>query len=51
MGLLATRMLSEKGVQIVGAIARSKAKQGVDLGTLAGLDPLGSKLTPMQSAS
>jgi 4-hydroxy-tetrahydrodipicolinate reductase len=41
MGLLATRLLTEKGVQIVGAIARSEAKQGVDLGTMAGLAPLG----------
>jgi hypothetical protein len=41
MGLLATRMLTEKGVQIVGAIARSPAKVGVDLGTLAGIAPLG----------
>ncbi|TCN53393.1 4-hydroxy-tetrahydrodipicolinate reductase [Rhodococcus sp. SMB37] len=41
MGLLATRMLKEKGAQIVGAIARSDAKKGVDLGTLAGVDKLG----------
>ncbi|WP_062795708.1 NAD(P)H-dependent amine dehydrogenase family protein [Williamsia muralis] len=44
MGLLATRLLTEKGVQIVGAIARSAAKRGVDLGTLSGLDPLGVKI-------
>ncbi len=44
MGLLATRLLTEKGVQIVGAIARSDAKRGVDLGTLAGMDPLGVEI-------
>ncbi|MCW2511648.1 MAG: dihydrodipicolinate reductase [Mycobacterium sp.] len=41
MGLLATRLLTEKGVQVVGAIARSEAKRGVDLGTMAGLAPFG----------
>jgi hypothetical protein len=41
MGLLATRLLSEKGVQVVGGIARSPAKVGVDLGVLAGIAPLG----------
>ncbi|WP_067663120.1 NAD(P)H-dependent amine dehydrogenase family protein [Nocardia miyunensis] len=41
MGLLATRLLAEKGVHVVGGIARSEAKRGVDLGTMAGLDPMG----------
>lgn len=41
MGLVATRMLHEKGVHVVGAIARSPGKVGVDLGTLAGMAPLG----------
>lgn len=42
MGMLATRLLSEKGVQVVGGIARKPAKVGVDLGVLAGLAPLGA---------
>ncbi|CAN5166834.1 dihydrodipicolinate reductase [soil metagenome] len=41
MGLLATRMLHEKGVDVVGAVARSPHKVGADLGTLAGMSPLG----------
>ncbi len=41
MGLLATRMLLDKDVEIVGAIARSETKHGLDLGVLAGMSPLG----------
>lgn len=42
MGFLATRMMTEKGVDVVGAIARNPAKVGQDLGELAGLPaPLG----------
>ena len=37
MGSLATRLLLERGVQIVGAIARSPDKVGKDLGEVAGL--------------
>ena len=37
MGSLATRMLLEKDVEIVGALARSDAKVGKDLGEVAGL--------------
>jgi 4-hydroxy-tetrahydrodipicolinate reductase len=37
MGALATRLMSEKGVEIIGAIARSPAKVGQDLGEYAGL--------------
>jgi hypothetical protein len=40
MGLEATRMLQDKGVDIVGAIARSPAKVGADLGELAGIGRL-----------
>lgn len=42
MGLQATRMMTEKGIDVVGAIARSPEKVGRDLGELAGLgSPLG----------
>lgn len=37
MGCLAARLMLEKGVDIVGAIARSPAKVGRDLGDIAGL--------------
>lgn len=37
MGSIATRMLLDKGVDIVGAIARSPEKVGRDLGDVAGL--------------
>ena len=37
MGLIMTRLLVEKGATIVGAIARSQAKVGRDLGEVAGL--------------
>lgn len=38
MNSIATRLLLEKGVDIVGAIARSPEKIGRDLGEVAGLD-------------
>jgi 2,4-diaminopentanoate dehydrogenase len=41
MGLQATRMMTEKGVDVVGAIARSPEKVGRDLGELAGIERLG----------
>ena len=42
VNLLATRLMTEKGVRIVGAINRPGAKIGKDLGEMAGLDkPLG----------
>jgi hypothetical protein len=37
MNAIATRMMLEKGVDIVGALARSPEKVGQDLGTVAGL--------------
>ena len=37
MGSLATRLLLERGVRIVGAVARSPDKVGKDLGDVAGL--------------
>lgn len=37
MNTIATRMLLEKDVEIVGALARSDAKVGQDLGTVVGL--------------
>ena len=37
MGSIATRLMLEKGVDIVGAISRSPAKVGRDLGDVAGL--------------
>lgn len=37
MGSIMARLMLEKGVQIVGAIARSPAKVGKDLGEVAGL--------------
>jgi 4-hydroxy-tetrahydrodipicolinate reductase len=37
MNSIATRMMLEKGVDIVGALARSPEKVGKDLGTVAGL--------------
>jgi secondary-alkyl amine dehydrogenase [NAD(P)+] len=37
MGCLSTRLLIEKGVEIVGALARSPAKIGRDVGKVAGL--------------
>ena len=45
MNSIATRFMLEKGVQIVGAISRSPAKVGRDLGEVAGLDhPIGVKI-------
>lgn len=42
MGALVTRLLTERGVHIVGAIGRSPLKVGRDLGEVASLcDPLG----------
>jgi 4-hydroxy-tetrahydrodipicolinate reductase len=38
MGAIMARLLLEKGVEIVGAVARSPAKVGRDLGEVAGLD-------------
>ena len=38
MGAIMTRLLVEKGVEIVGAIGRSPGKVGRDLGEVAGLD-------------
>jgi hypothetical protein len=38
MGSVATRFMLEKGVDIVGALARSPEKVGNDLGEVAGLD-------------
>ncbi len=40
MNMLATRLLTEKGVEIVGAINRSGPKIGKDLGLLSGIDKL-----------
>jgi Dihydrodipicolinate reductase, N-terminus len=40
MGTIATRLLVEKGVDIVGAIARSPDKVCRDLGELAGIAPM-----------
>jgi hypothetical protein len=37
MNSIATRMMLEKGVDVVGALARSPEKVGQDLGTVAGL--------------
>jgi 4-hydroxy-tetrahydrodipicolinate reductase len=37
MNSIATRMMLEKGVDIVGALARSPEKVGKDLGEVAGL--------------
>ena len=37
MGSILTRLLVEKGVQVVGAVGRSPAKLGRDLGDVAGL--------------
>lgn len=37
MNVLTTRLLLDKGVDIVGALARSPAKVGTDLGRVAGL--------------
>jgi 4-hydroxy-tetrahydrodipicolinate reductase len=37
MGALATRLMTDKSVEIVGAIARSPSKVGQDLGEFAGL--------------
>ena len=39
MGAIMTRLMIEKGVEIVGAIARSPDKVGCDLGDVAGLGP------------
>ncbi len=45
MNSVATRFMLEKGVQIVGAISRSPAKVGRDLGEVAGLGyPTGVKI-------
>lgn len=42
LGMLATRLMAEKDVEIVGAINRAGPKVGCDLGTLSGLGhPLG----------
>lgn len=42
MGAIVTRLLVDKGAQIVGAIGRSPSKVGRDLGDVAGLEnPLG----------
>jgi 4-hydroxy-tetrahydrodipicolinate reductase len=38
MNSIITRMLLDKGVEIIGAISRSPAKAGKDLGELTGLD-------------
>jgi hypothetical protein len=38
MGSIVTQLLVERGVEIVGAIGRSKTKVGRDLGEVAGLD-------------
>jgi len=38
---IATRLMVEKGIKIVGAINRSGPKVGKDLGTMANLSPLG----------
>ena len=40
MGTVATRLMAEKGVDIVGAIARSPQKVGRDLGDPAGIDKI-----------
>ena len=40
MGAVATRLMAEKGVEIVGAIARNPAKIGRDLGEFAGMGRL-----------
>jgi len=40
MGALATRLMTEKGVEIVGAIARNPDKVGRDLGEFAGIGRL-----------
>ena len=37
MNSIITRMLLDKGVEIIGAISRSPAKAGKDLGELTGL--------------
>jgi hypothetical protein len=37
MGAVATRLMLEKGVDVVGALARSPAKVGKDLGEVADL--------------
>jgi len=41
LNLLATRLMIEKGVQVVGAINRAGPKIGQDLGVLAGMGPIG----------
>ena len=40
MNMLVTRLLTEKGVEIVGAINRSGPKIGKDLGLLSGIEKL-----------
>lgn len=40
MGSILTRLLLDKGVQIVGAVGRSPEKVGRDLGEVAGLGRL-----------
>ena len=40
MNMLATRLLAEKGVEVVGAINRSGPKIGKDLGLLSGVEKL-----------
>ncbi|MFE2425941.1 dihydrodipicolinate reductase [Streptomyces sp. NPDC059373] len=41
MGALATRLMTEKDVEIVGAIARNPSKVGRDLGEFAGIGHIG----------
>lgn len=41
MGSRITRMLVEKGAEVVGGICRTESKVGTDLGELAGIAPLG----------
>lgn len=41
MNTIAARMLLDKGVEIVGALSRSEAKVGKDLGAVTGLGELG----------
>ena len=40
MNMLATRLLSEKGIEIVGAINRPGSKINKDLGLISGIESL-----------